>query len=153
MTAQLFLQSDDKDLNYGKMLFWLGWFLKRCLWNGLLGPISLAVYELLIKILYDYLLLILHDKWSSDQVPILHMSWQLSCHDMCKFVIWLKHKNTNYSSNDFHKILIMSSKQFVEWTPGLFGWLITKHPSIIKHPSHFKHPSFLLCSDKAMDLI
>ena len=28
---------------------------------------------------------LLCEKEWSYQVPILHMSWQLSCHDMCKF--------------------------------------------------------------------
>ena len=31
----------------------------------------------------------------SDQITVLHISWQLSCCDMCKFVIWLYHKNHN----------------------------------------------------------
>ena len=34
-------------------------------------------------------MLFLHGKLQSDQFTILHMSWQQSCHDMCKIVTWL----------------------------------------------------------------
>ena len=31
------------------------------------------------------------EKYLTNHVTILHMSWQLSCHDMCKTVTWLDH--------------------------------------------------------------
>ena len=48
-------------------------------------------------------MLTLHRKWFSNQVTILHMSWQLSCHDMCRFLTWFNlHKQQN-----FHKISVI----------------------------------------------
>ena len=44
----------------------------------------------LMKSCNKYKLLFLHNWWS-DQVMILHMPWQLSCHDMCKIMTWLDH--------------------------------------------------------------
>ena len=49
----------------------------------------------------------------TDKFAILHMSQQLSCCDMCKFVISLDHQNQDYHSDNFQKISVMSSK--VKW--------------------------------------
>ena len=58
-------------------------------------------------------ILLLCEKWWSGQVTILHIFWQLRCHDMCKIVIWLDHKNKK-SRNSCHKISIMSSDTICE---------------------------------------
>ena len=73
------------------------------------GPISQRIYELMIQILSKFMLY-LFENWSSDQVIILHMSWQLSCHDMCKIMTWLDYQNHDYSKENFQKIFILSSK-------------------------------------------
>ena len=55
---------------------------------GGLGPQalnSLMFYDPMIQFLWNYVLL-LYEKWLLDQVIILHMPWQLSCHGMCKSV-------------------------------------------------------------------
>ena len=41
--------------------------------------------------LEKFMLLILLEKWYTDLATILRMSWQLSCHDICKIVTWLDH--------------------------------------------------------------
>ena len=53
------------------------------------GSLSQRVHVLIIQILKNFILLLL-EKWLSNQVTIVHMSWQLSCHDMYKIVIWLE---------------------------------------------------------------
>ena len=47
-------------------------------------------YELLIHVLGKYVLL-LQVNTSTNQFKIWHMPWQLSCHGICKIVIWLNH--------------------------------------------------------------
>ena len=66
---------------------YLSWELCQ-LW--LQAPMLQTIYELLIKIFYTSALLLIK-KWWSVQVSILHMSRQLSCRDMCKFVTSLDH--------------------------------------------------------------
>ena len=39
--------------------------------------------------------LLLHEKYLTDQATFLHMPQQHSCCDMCKFVAWLDLENTN----------------------------------------------------------
>ena len=56
------------------------------------GTMSQKIYELIIQISWKYMLPFF-EKLLSDQVTILHMPWQLSCHGMCKFVTWLDHWN------------------------------------------------------------
>ena len=68
--------------------------------------ISQWVYELIIQSLWICLLL-LHDIQWSDQVTILHMPSQLSCHGMCKIVTWWDHPNHNNSKENFQKISIL----------------------------------------------
>ena len=60
----------------------------------------------------------------SEQVTILHMSWQITCRDMCKIVTWLVH---NYLHNGyiFYEIMIYNiiilkwngSLMTVVWSP------------------------------------
>ena len=57
-------------------------------------------------------------KYWSDQVTILHMSWQLSCHDMCKFVTWLSHK-IKVKTTIYYKISIKCSQTICEMHPDL----------------------------------
>ena len=52
------------------------------------------VYKLIIQILYKYMKLLYKIQWP-NQAIILHMSWQLSCCDMCKIDIQLVQKNSN----------------------------------------------------------
>ena len=59
--------------------------------------------ELIVQV-FKKIVLFLLKKWS-DQVPILHMPWQLSCHDMCKIVTWFDQNNENWS-NTFTKFLL-----------------------------------------------
>ena len=61
-------------------------------WFGAMGLTSQRVYELIIQISYKFLLL-LWEKYQPDHVTILHMSRQLSCRAMCKFVTWQDHQN------------------------------------------------------------
>ena len=37
----------------------------------------------------------------SDQITVLHMPWQLSCHGMCKIVIWFNLFNQNHNKITF----------------------------------------------------
>ena len=47
-------------------------------------------------------------KWS-DQVTMLHISWQFSCHGMCKIVAWLENNKIRAEfSQDFNYTLINS---------------------------------------------
>ena len=48
----------------------------------LLGTISQMNYELISQS-SENIKLLLHEMQSSNQATILHMSWQLSYHDMC----------------------------------------------------------------------
>ena len=34
---------------------------------------------------------LLHEKWRWNHVTILHMLWQIRCHDICKIVTWSDH--------------------------------------------------------------
>ena len=43
-----------------------------------------------------------------NQITILHMSWQLNCHDMCKIVTWSNHDFTNKIEIYFYKIQIVN---------------------------------------------
>ena len=45
------------------------------------------------------------------------MPWQLSCHGMCKIVIWLDYWNQNKSQNNVQKILTVSSYNICETRP------------------------------------
>ena len=65
--------------------------------------------EVSIQISKNYLLLLhidglMLESASSDQITNLLMSWQQSCHDMCKFVTRFKHCNQNQSKTNSHKI-------------------------------------------------
>ena len=40
-------------------------------------------------------------KSNDDIWSILHMSQELSCHDMCKFITRLDHNSQNYSKKNF----------------------------------------------------
>ena len=56
--------------------------------------ITQRVYKLIIKILYKYIKL-LYRIQLPNEIIILNMSQQLSCHDMCKIEIGLDQKNSN----------------------------------------------------------
>ena len=55
-----------------------------------------------------YVLILEEEEWP-DQFTILHMSWQLSCRDMCKYVTWLDLKNKNWDKKNFDKDSVLSS--------------------------------------------
>ena len=52
------------------------------------APVSQIIYKLTMPNTVKSLLLLLKSEWP-HQVTILHKSWQLSCHDLCKSLIWL----------------------------------------------------------------
>ena len=52
-----------------------------------------------------------HSNDWTGQFTILHITWQLSCHAICKIVIWSKIYSYGKSNRFFHKIWIMSSKK------------------------------------------
>ena len=55
------------------------------------------------------LILLLFWIWRSNHIIILHISWQLCCHGMCKIVTWSDH----YLSSQTHlKIWVMCSKPY-----------------------------------------
>ena len=56
-------------------------------WHWGLGWISQTGYELINEILWK-LILLWFWVWWFNQVRILHMPWQLSCHGMCKILTW-----------------------------------------------------------------
>ena len=56
--------------------------------------ITQRVCKLIIQILYKYMKL-LYRMQLPNEVIILHLSQQLSCHDMCKIEIGLDQKNSN----------------------------------------------------------
>ena len=60
------------------------------------------VYEFIIEISHKFSFFLLWQQWS-DQVTYLHMSWQLSCHDMCKTVTWSGHYHSSQSNMNFYK--------------------------------------------------
>ena len=63
------------------------------------------IYQLTIQIFKErHFYLKKKPKQWSNQVVILHMSWQLRCHDMCKFVTWSDNQNDNYNKEHFHKL-------------------------------------------------
>ena len=78
--------------------------------------VSQRVYELTIKILWNCMLFSLQKQWS-DQVTILYMSWQLSCHDMYKFVTWFNHQNHNHIKKKICELSVISSLTLVKWVP------------------------------------
>ena len=55
-----------------------------------LGPVLQRDYELKIAKYCINSLALLVLLWS-NQLTIQHISWQLSCRDMCKIVNWLSH--------------------------------------------------------------
>ena len=60
------------------------------IWGGIKISILLEpawFYELIIEVSWKFSWLSFH-LWLSKELTILHMSWQLSCHDMCKIVTW-----------------------------------------------------------------
>ena len=62
-------------------------------------------------------MLLLHGKYTSHQVTILHISQQLSCCDMCKIVTWLDHWNCDLSIINFDEIWMMISSEVCEKGP------------------------------------
>ena len=55
------------------------------------------------------------------------MSWQLSCHDICKIVIWLDNWNHDYNKENFLKISVMNSLTLCEmnirsWSASFWCW-------------------------------
>ena len=54
----------------------------------------------------------------------LHIPWQLSCHDRCKFVTLRDHYNHNQGKNNLHKIQLWAHKPFVKWFHGSFNYSI-----------------------------
>ena len=75
------------------------------IWNCSGGPGSISQWAHDPNIVKKKCGLLWHEKWWPDQVIILHISWQLSCHDMCKIVTWMVNQNKNWNKN----IQIMSS--------------------------------------------
>ena len=80
------------------------------------GSISQLTWELITEILQKFSLLWLSLVWS-NQITNVHMSQQLSCCDMCKFVIWLDHYFNNKSSRIFCKICLKGSWTLCEMKP------------------------------------
>ena len=74
-----------------------------------LGPYSHRVYKLMMEFLWKFLLLQSQFQ-SSNQLINLHMSWQLSCHDICKIMIRLDHYFPSNCNTIFsNEIWIVSS--------------------------------------------
>ena len=72
------------------------------------------LYELITQISWRIILL-LFEKWWSDQITILHMSRQLSCRDMCKFVTWSDYYNHTFSTRELFQFQLWAHKHFAKW--------------------------------------
>ena len=77
------------------------------------GDISRTVYELVDKILQNYVSL-LHAKLRSDQVTLSHMSRQFSCCEIWESVTRLDYYEQNYSRNNFTRFQLRAHKSFVK---------------------------------------
>ena len=76
-----------------------------CLWSWTHFAKGLwAHYPNKKKINEKKIMLLLLLKWRSNRFTILHMSWLLCCHDMCKFVTWINHQNHNCNKQHLHNI-------------------------------------------------
>ena len=53
----------------------------------------------------------------------LHISWQLSCHDMSKIVTWLDHYNQSKINKFLVRLQLWAPKPFMKWVPEiLLAW-------------------------------
>ena len=57
----------------------------------------------------------LHAKKWSNQIMIVHMSWQQSCHDLWQFVTWLDNQNGKYIKKRIVRFKLWTPKVFMSW--------------------------------------
>ena len=93
----------------------------RCLMSG--ADFTRGLWAHNSKLVRKYVLL-LYEKWWSNEVTILHMPRQLSCRVTCKIVLRLVHQNPDYSEWSFHKIQFWARKILYEVGP---WWLYRKY--------------------------
>ena len=85
--------------------YWIIYFL----------ALALAHFTNTLGAHYANLVKIYGEKWWPDQVIILHMPWQLSCHSMCKIVIRLRNENRKI----FMRFNWWAHRLIVKWIPSL----------------------------------
>ena len=80
------------------------------------GIISHKIYDLILEI-FQKLFPRLFWFCQFNQATNLHMSWQLSCRDMCKIVTWWGHQFLCKGTAYFYKIWVTSSESICEINP------------------------------------
>ena len=82
------------------------------------GHISQTHFELITEILQKFSFFRSWSDWSY-QAPMLHMSRQLGCRDMCKIGNWSTDNFSNKSNIIlFSRFGLWADKPFIKWVPG-----------------------------------
>ena len=80
---------------------------------------------------------LLHEKWRWNHVTILHMLWQISCHDICKIVTWSDHYCLCKSYLIFFsRFEFWAHNPFVKWVPSFIILIKTINTTNILESLH-----------------